>query len=432
MRMYDIITKKREGEELSREEIAFFIKGFTSGEIPDYQAAALLMAICIRGMTDEETVALTEEMATSGDTVDLSCLKNTVDKHSTGGVGDKVSLVVAPLVASLGATVAKMSGRGLGHTGGTIDKLESIPGFKTEISSDEFFEIAKKHGVVIVGQSGNLDPADKKLYALRDVTATVPAMPLIASSIMSKKLAAGAHSIVLDVTVGSGSFMPEFDMARELAEKMVKIGKAAGRNIAAVITDMDAPLGVCVGNSLEVGEAVEILKGKGTQDLRQVCVTIGAEMLSLALGEEISVCREKCERALDDGTAFDRFKKMVAAQGGDTSFIDDTSKFPRAKNIISVYAESDGLIYHMNTSKIGEISVVAGAGREKKGDKIDFSAGIEVLKKTGDSVKKGDVIARIHTNKTGIDGVLTSEYLSAVELSDKAPQKRPHIWEIVR
>ncbi|MBQ9510524.1 MAG: thymidine phosphorylase [Clostridia bacterium] len=430
--MYDIITKKREGEKLSREEIAFFIKGFTSGEIPDYQAAALLMAICIRGMTDEETVALTEEMATSGDTVDLSCLKNTVDKHSTGGVGDKVSLVVAPLVASLGATVAKMSGRGLGHTGGTIDKLESIPGFKTEISSDEFFEIAKKHGVVIVGQSGNLDPADKKLYALRDVTATVPAMPLIASSIMSKKLAAGAHSIVLDVTVGSGSFMPEFDMARELAEKMVKIGKAAGRNIAAVITDMDAPLGVCVGNSLEVGEAVEILKGKGTQDLRQVCVTIGAEMLSLALGEEISVCREKCERALDDGTAYDRFKKMVAAQGGDTSFIDDASKFPRAKNIISVYAESDGFIYHMNTSKIGEISVVAGAGREKKGDKIDFSAGIEVLKKTGDSVKKGDVIARIHTNKTGIDGVLTSEYLSAVELSDKAPQKRPHIWEIVR
>ena len=432
MRMYDVITKKREGGELSREEISFFIKGFTSGEIPDYQASALLMAICIRGMTDGEIVALTEEMANSGDTVDLSCLKNTVDKHSTGGVGDKVSLVVAPLAASLGATVAKMSGRGLGHTGGTIDKLESIPGFRTEISSEEFFDIAKKHGAVIVGQSGNLDPADKKLYALRDVTATVSAMPLIASSIMSKKLAAGAKSIVLDVTVGSGAFLPDIDEARALAEKMVTIGKAAGRNIAAVMTDMDAPLGICVGNSLEVAEAVEILHGRGTPDLREVCVTICSEMLSLALGEDYEICRKKCESALDDGSAFNRFRAMVEAQGGDVSYIDDTSKFPKAKNVISVRANADGYIYHMNTSKIGEISVTAGAGREKKGDPIDFAAGIEVLKKTGDYVQKGDVIAKIHTNKDGVEAALTNEYLSAVEFSDAAPEKRPHIWGIVR
>lgn len=432
MRMYDIISKKRAGEALSAEEIRFFVDGFTSGEIPDYQASALLMAICLRGMDDGEIVALTKAMASSGDTVDLSRLRNTVDKHSTGGVGDKVSLVVAPLAASLGCTVAKMSGRGLGHTGGTVDKLESIPGFRTELSPAEFFDIAGKVGVCIVGQSGNLAPADKKLYALRDVTATVSSVPLIVSSIMSKKLAAGAGSIVLDVTVGSGAFISDIDDARVLAQKMVTIGKAAGRNIAAVMTDMDAPLGTAVGNSMEVAEAVEVLSGKGPADLREVCVAIGAEMVMLSVGGDEITCREKCLRALDDGSALAKFREMVSAQGGDVSYIDDTGKFKMSKYIIDVRAEEDGFISHMDTARIGEVSVMTGAGREKKGDAIDFSAGIEIIGKTGDAVKRGDVIARIHTSREKIGGECVGEYLSAIKISSEAPEKRPHIWGIVR
>lgn len=432
MRMYDVISKKRAGEALSAEEIRFFVDGFTSGEIPDYQASALLMAICLRGMDDGEIVAMTKAMASSGDTVDLSRLRNTVDKHSTGGVGDKVSLVVAPLAAALGCTVAKMSGRGLGHTGGTVDKLESIPGFRTEISPAEFFDIAEKVGACIVGQSGNLAPADKKLYALRDVTATVSSVPLIVSSIMSKKLAAGAGSIVLDVTVGSGAFISDINDARVLADKMVTIGKAAGRNIAAVMTDMDAPLGTAVGNSMEVAEAVEVLSGKGPADLREVCIAIGAEMIMLAVGGDERSCREKCAQALSDGSALAKFKEMVAAQGGDTSYIDDTSKFKKSVFTIDVVAEDDGFISSMDTARIGEVSVMTGAGREKKGDAIDFSAGIEILAKTGDKVKHGDVIARIHTSRESAGEDCVREYLSAITISGKAPEKRPHIWGIIR
>lgn len=433
MRMYDIIHKKRDGGELSPEEIKFFIENYTSGNIPDYQASALTMAIYFKGMTDSETVCLTECMAKSGDTVDLSRFGNlSVDKHSTGGVGDKTSLIVAPIVASLGGKVTKMSGRGLGHTGGTVDKLESIPGYRTSLSAEDFLAQVEKVGISVIGQSGNMTPADKKLYALRDVTATVDSIPLITSSIMSKKLAAGSHSIVLDVKVGSGAFMKTPEEAEILAKKMVGIGKACGRNTAALITDMNSPLGTAVGNSLEVIEAVNVLKGKADGDLKEVCVQLASAMISLVY----SVSHEEAEKrvlgALSDGSAFEKMKEWIAAQGGDARYIDNTELFEKAAYSFDVISEKSGWISSMDTEKIGLSGVALGAGRSSKEDEIDHSAGIIIHKKTGDRVEKGDVLCTLYTNKK--QAVFDAEklYREAVLTGDKEPEKRPLIYKTVR
>lgn len=399
MRMYDIIEKKRNGNELSKEEIEFFIKGYTDGIIPDYQASAFCMAVYFKGMTENETVLLTEAMANSGDTVDLSMFGTlSADKHSTGGVGDKTSLIVAPIVASLGGKVTKMSGRGLGHTGGTVDKLESIPGYKTTLSGDDFISQVERVGMAIIGQSGNLTPADKKLYALRDVTATVDSIPLIVSSIMSKKIAAGSHNIVLDVKCGSGAFMKTLDDAEILANEMVKIGKGCGRNTAALITDMDRPLGSAVGNSLEVIEAVQVLKGELDNDLKEVCVSLASELISLVLSVSHCEALTMVNNALNSGKAFEKMKEWISAQGGDVSFIENTDKFPKAESVYDVLADSDGYISSMDTEKIGLASVILGAGRENKEASIDFSAGIMLYKKTGDKISKGEKLATLVTN----------------------------------
>lgn len=343
MRMYDIITKKKHGEELSDEEINEFVRAYTAGEIPDYQVSALLMAIYFKGMTDRETTTLTMAMSTSGDTLDLSPFGTlTVDKHSTGGVGDKTTLIVAPIAASCGCKVAKMSGRGLGHTGGTVDKLESFPGYNTSLPADKFFEQVEKTGISVIGQSGNFAPADKLLYALRDVTATVDSVPLITSSIMSKKLAAGSHSIVLDVKCGSGGFMKTPEDAEILAEGMVRIGKRCGRNIAALITNMDTPLGTAIGNSLEVIEAIEVLRGKGPDDLRAVCIELACAMVKLALGKTDEEAKEAVLNAISSGAALNTLKVWISAQGGDASFVDNTEKFRKSTITYNVCANEDG------------------------------------------------------------------------------------------
>ena len=399
MRMYDIIAKKRDNKELSGEEISYFVKGFTSGEIPDYQAAALLMAIYINGMTDRETALLTMEMANSGDTADMSAVKGvTVDKHSTGGVGDKTTLIIVPIVAALGGKVAKMSGRGLGHTGGTVDKLESIPGFQTELSPEEFFDNVNKIGAAMISQSGNLAPADKKIYALRDVTATVSSIPLIASSIMSKKIASGSDCIVLDVKYGSGAFMKNIEDAKELARQMVDVGRACGRKVSAVLSNMDTPLGFAVGNSLEVIEAVKVLKGEQKDDLYDICIELAANMLTLSIDKPIDECRELAKGAIEDGSAFEKLKEIVKAQGGETAVLDDTELFEKAKYSFEITAEESGYISRLDSEKIGISSVILGAGREYKGDKIDHSAGILLKKKTGDFVNKGDILAVMYAN----------------------------------
>ncbi len=433
MRMYDIIKKKRDGEELTTEEINFFVDGYTKGEIPDYQASALCMAIFYKGMNPRETTDLTLAMAKSGDMLDLSVLGDkTVDKHSTGGVGDKVTLIVAPIAATLGCTVAKMSGRGLGHTGGTVDKLESIPGFKVEIPSDEFFSIVKQTGIAVIGQSGNLTPADKKLYALRDVTATVESLPLIASSIISKKLSAGSQHIVLDVTCGSGAFMKTPEAARELAKAMVEIGNMAGRKMTAVITNMDTPLGINIGNILEVKEAIDVLRGKGPDDLVTVCKTIASLMYSSCFGVSTDDAMPKVEEAINSGAAFQKLKEMVGAQGGDISFIDDPSLFESSKYVYEVKAERAGYISHMNAETIGIASVVLGAGREKKEDSIDYKAGISLLKKTGSHVDIGDTIAILYTDLE--DKILEAEklILGTIEMSDDKPADEKLIYEIIK
>ena len=364
MRFYDIIAKKRHGLALSGEEIDFFVSEYTAGSIPDYQASALLMAICTRGMSGEETARLTAAIAASGNRVDLSCFGNlTVDKHSTGGVGDKTTLIVAPLAASLGCKVAKMSGRGLGHTGGTVDKLESFPGYTTSLSSEKFLDTVRRIGVSVVGQSGNLAPADKKIYALRDVTATVDSVPLIASSVMGKKLAAGAHSIVLDVKCGSGSFMKTPREAEELARAMVDIGRRNGRAVSALITNMDAPLGSAVGNILEVREAIDTLRGAGPRDLREICIALAAEMAHLSLGTDLRTARSRAEEALAGGAALAKFKEWISAQGGDVSYIDEPEKFDTARCITELKATEDGYITAMDTERIGLASVALGAGR---------------------------------------------------------------------
>lgn len=424
MRMYDIIKKKRDGGKLSEAEINYFVKGCTDGSIPDYQISALCMAIYFQGMDLEETTALTLAVRDSGEKLDFSNIKGIrVDKHSTGGVGDKTSLVIAPIVASLGLKVAKMSGRGLGHTGGTVDKLESIPNFNTALSTEDFERIVNETGIAIVGQTATLAPADKKLYAIRDVTATVDSMPLIAASIMGKKLAADDDCIVLDVKTGSGSFMKTIEDSKKLAELMVGIGKKAGKKVLALITDMDVPLGKAIGNSLEVKEAIATLHGKGPKDFTEVCLALASDMLYLAgLGTE-NECRVLANNAIKSGNAFNKFREMVVAQGGDVSVIDDPSKFPEAKYKENVYAEKSGYISKVDTEGYGIASLMLGAGRNAVGENIDYSAGIVLKKKTGDFVRVGEAIATLYTDdETRIREVIR-RFNDATFISDEKPQK---------
>ncbi len=433
MRMYDIIHKKRNGGELSGDEIRFFVEGYTNGSVPDYQAAAFCMAVYFQGMTEKETSELTLAMAESGDQIDLSGIDGfTVDKHSTGGVGDKTSLIVAPIVASCGGKVAKMSGRGLGHTGGTVDKLEAIPNFRTELTPDEFIKQVNNIGLCIVGQTGELAPADKKLYALRDVTATVESIPLIASSIMSKKLAAGSKGIVLDVKTGSGAFMKTFEESENLAKEMVSIGKSAGRSVTAVITNMDIPLGNSVGNSLEVIEAIKTLKGEGESDLTDVCLTLAAQMLCMVTGEDEKACYAMAKDAIDDGSALNKLCEMISAQGGNAGVVDDFSLFKQPKHTVEISSEREGYIEHTDAEKIGLASVILGAGREKKGDPIDSSAGIVLKKKTGDRVEKGDTLAIFYTDDESKIEEAKREFFEAFTFDNKKPPAQKLIYRIIK
>lgn len=398
MRMYDLIEKKKCGQSLNTEEIKWMITEYVKGEIPDYQVSAFLMAVYFKGMTDEELTDFTMAMAKSGDMVDLSAISGIkADKHSTGGVGDKTTLIIAPIVAACGVKIAKMSGRGLGHTGGTIDKLESIPGFQTSIPNDRFFKIVNEVGISVIGQSGNLAPADKKLYALRDVTATVDSIPLISASIMSKKLAAGSDCILLDVKTGSGAFMKSIEDSITLASKMVEIGNRAGRKIAALITDMDIPLGCAIGNALEVKEAIEVLNGKGPEDLKTVCYALAANMLYLAEKGTLEECKVLVEQVIADGSALGKLKDMVKAQGGDVSVIENPENFKKAEYEYELVATHSGVITHINTEEVGIASVVLGAGRETIQSEIDYTAGIVLCKKTGEQVEPGDTIAKLYS-----------------------------------
>ncbi len=432
MRMYDIIQRKKAREELTEEEIRFLIAGYTAGDIPDYQMAAFAMAVYFNGMTPAETATLTDAMMHSGDTVDLSRFGTlSVDKHSTGGVGDKTSLIVAPIVSALGGKLAKMSGRGLGHTGGTVDKLESIPGFQTELSAEAFLAQVEQVGVAVIGQSGDLAPADKKLYALRDVTATVDSVPLIASSIMSKKLAAGSHSIVLDVKVGSGAFMKTRADGEALARQMVDIAAACGRQAAALVTNMDIPLGSAVGNAIEVMEAVEILQGGGDRRLRSLCEALATEMLCLCQGWSPEEAAARVTEAVDSGAAFEQLCRWVAAQGGDADYLRDLSRFPVAP-AYEVCASADGYITAMDAERIGIVGVALGAGRATKEEAIDFAAGIRLLKKTGDAVTAGEPIAVLYTNRAGAVEGAKAAYLDAVTISAAAPAAQELIYTVVR
>ena len=424
MTMYELITKKKHGKELSSDEIKYLVKGFTDGSIPDYQMSAFCMATLFTGMTDRETAELTLAMAESGDTVDHSAFGNlSCDKHSSGGVGDKTTLIVAPIVASLGGVVAKMSGRGLGHTGGTVDKLESIRGYRTELNPEEFMSISKKCGLCVCGQSGNLAPCDKKLYALRDVTATVDSIPLIVSSIMSKKIAAGSKNIMLDVKCGSGAFMKTKEDAKRLAEGMVTIGKMCGRNTKALITNMDVPLGFAVGNSLEVIEAVEVLKGKTHGDIREVSTSLASGLVASIKNIGTDEAKVLCEKAIDDGSALEKFKEWICAQGGDISFVDDYSLLPTAEYKSEIKADRDGYISYMDAEKIGLSSCELGAGRKTKTDVIDLSAGLVLSKKTGDAVKCGDTIATLFASNEALIPKAREIFISSLEFSDKEPQK---------
>ena len=428
-RMYDIITKKKHGEPLTEGEIRFFVEGYTNGTIPHEQASALCMAICFRGMTMEETAILTHAMANSGDTVDLSAFGDlSVDKHSTGGVGDKTTLILAPLVACLGGKVAKMSGRGLGHTGGTVDKLESIPGYRTSLSPREFFEISNRVGVCVVGQSGVLAPADKKLYALRDVTATVDCMPLIASSIMSKKLAGGAKSIVLDVKCGSGAFMKTPEAAAELADAMVQVGQACGRNVRALITNMDVPLGTHIGNALEVKEAVAVLRGEQQDDLYRVCIALASNMLSLCMGWGLEEAENKCVEAIRDGRAYRKLLEWIAAQGGDTAVLEDLSLLPVSPVCYALVSKEEGYLAHMATDGIGTAACLLGAGRAKKEDTIDPGAGIVLCAKVGDHVKAGQTLAYLHTREEALLPAAEKAFLASLTYSSAKPADLPLIF----
>ena len=422
MRMYDLIETKKRGGALTKDEIAYMVRGFVDGGILDYQMSAMLMAIYFQGMNDQEITYLTLEMAHSGDMVDLSPIEGIkVDKHSTGGVGDKTTLVAGPMVASLGVKVAKMSGRGLGHTGGTVDKLESIPGFKTAIPREEFFDIVNRNGIAVIGQSGNMVPADKKLYALRDVTATVDSIPLIASSIMSKKLAAGSDSIVLDVKTGSGAFMKTLEESISLAQKMVSIGCLAGRRCCALITNMDIPLGYAIGNFLEMTEAIRTLKGEGPEDLTRVCLELAANMLHMAGKGTVEECRGMAEESIHDGSALKCLASMVKAQGGDESFIWKPEQFESPSCAYEVKAPEEGYISHMDTEGIGIASVLLGAGRNTKEDAIDYGAGIILKKKYGEKVMPGDVLAVLYADSQERIQAGADKFLSSCTISQDAP-----------
>ncbi|MCI1882299.1 MAG: pyrimidine-nucleoside phosphorylase [Sporolactobacillus sp.] len=419
MRMVDIIEKKRDGHALTTEEINFFINGYTEGKIPDYQASALAMAILFRDMTDREIVDLTMAMVHSGEVLDLSSIQGIkVDKHSTGGVGDTTTLVLAPLVASLGVPVAKMSGRGLGHTGGTIDKLESIHGFHVEISEKEFIKLVNENKVAVIGPTKNLTPADKKLYALRDVTGTVDSIPLIASSIMSKKIAAGADAIVLDVTTGAGAFMKKEKDAVRLAETMVRIGNYVGRRTMAVISDMSQPLGFAIGNGLEVKEAIDTLKGRGPEDLTELVLTLGSQMVVLAKkAASLAEAKNKLKNALSTGRALEKFKSFVSNQGGDPSIVDHPDKLPQADYRIEVPAKSSGVVSGMIADEIGVAAMMLGAGRATKEDQIDFAVGIVLHKKVGDRIERGESLATIYADRKDVEEVKDKLYHS-ISISD--------------
>ncbi len=429
MRMYDLIMKKRNGEVLTDEEIKFFVEGYTKGEIPDYQASAFMMSVYFQGMNSHETSVLTKYMAQSGDMVDLSSIPGIkVDKHSTGGVGDKTTIVIGPIVASCGVPVAKMSGRGLGHTGGTLDKLESIPNLTTSIATEDFFDIVKNIGVSVIGQTGNLAPADKKLYALRDVTATVDNISLIAASVMSKKIAAGSDAILLDVKTGSGAFMKTIDASIELAQTMVSIGEHVGRKTVALITDMDRPLGNAIGNSLEVIEAVNTLKGNGPDDFTEICLNLAADMLYLAGKGDLQECMSMAKDALESGRALNKFKEMVAAQDGDVSVIDNTDLFEKAPIAHEVLADRDGWITAMDTERCGIASVVLGAGRENKEDTIDYSAGIILKAKLGDKVRRGQPLAVLYTSRENAVKAAEDMLKQAIIIDAEQPQVAPLIY----
>lgn len=428
MRMYDLIVKKKKGEKLTNSEIAEMVDGYVKGEIPDYQMSAMLMAICFQGMDSEETATLTMEAAKSGDMVDLSPIEGVkVDKHSTGGVGDKTTIIIGPIVAACGVKVAKMSGRGLGHTGGTIDKFEAIPGMKMALNQEEFFSIVNKVGVSVAGQSGNLAPADKKLYALRDVTGTVDSIPLIAASIMSKKLASGSDCIVLDVKTGSGAFMKTLESSIELSKAMVEIGEHAGRKTMAVVTDMDIPLGHAIGNSLEIIESVETLKGRGPKDLTEVCITLASNMLYVAGKGDIKECEAMAGEALESGRAFAKLVEMVEAQGGDSSVIKDTNRFGSTPYRSEVKAANSGFVNHLNTEKCGIASVLLGAGRETLDSEIDYLAGLILNKKTGDYVEEGEVLAKMYASDKALFDKAEKLLQEAYLIKNEKPEMQPLI-----
>ncbi|HBR30928.1 MAG TPA: thymidine phosphorylase [Clostridiales bacterium] len=434
MRMYDIIQKKQRGIALSENEISFFIKGVSDGSIPDYQISALLMAIYFRGMTDEETITLTECMANSGDRADLSSIKGKkVDKHSTGGVGDKTSLIIAPMVAAadMGVSIAKMSGRGLGHTGGTIDKLESIPGVNTNQSCDDFTRIVNETGLCIIGQSGSFAAADKKLYALRDVTATVNCLPLIASSVMSKKLAAGSDCIVIDVKCGSGAFVKTFEEAAELAQLMVKIGVGAGKKTIALITNMDVPLGRSIGNSLEVMEAADVLSGDGDEDLTELCIILAANMLYVANAAPYDECIKAVTKTLNDGSAKRKLAELVSSLGGNSDYIYNPSLFGESKVSAFLAAERSGYIYRINAESVGKAAMILGAGRSKKEDSIDHNAGIIFHHKVGDYVKEGEVLATLYTSKIDMAQNGIELLFRAIKIKDSPPKNKKLIYRTI-
>jgi pyrimidine-nucleoside phosphorylase len=433
MRMVDLIQKKRDGFALSKDEIEFIVFGYTQGTIPDYQMSALLMAIFLKGMDDDETSNLTMAMVRSGETIDLSPIHGIkVDKHSTGGVGDKTSLIVAPLVAASGVPVAKMSGRGLGHTGGTIDKLESIPGFRIELTKEQFIRNVNDIKLALVGQSGNLAPADKKMYALRDVTATVNSIPLIASSIMSKKIAAGADAIVLDVKVGAGAFMKDLEHARELAETMVRIGKSLGRRTIAVISDMDQPLGREIGNANEVREALDVLQGGGPDDLRSVCLTLAAHMTVLGgVYPDYDAAQKGLQSTLASGAAIEAFAHFVAAQGGDPALIREPERLPRAAREVAVTADAPGYVEFIDAEKIGLAAMLLGAGRKTKEDAIDYAVGVTLSKKVGDHVEAGEPLAVLHVNEAG-EAESIEMLRQAYRIGDDRPAGKPLIYDVVQ
>lgn len=408
VRMIDIITKKRDNVELTKEEIKIFVEGYTNGDIPDYQASSLLMAIFLNGMTKDEVSALTMEMVDSGDKIDLSDINGVkVDKHSTGGVGDTTTLVLAPLVAAVGVPVPKMSGRGLGHTGGTVDKLEAMEGFHVELSQEEFVNLVNEQKLALVGQSGNLTPADKLIYALRDVTGTVNSIPLIASSIMSKKIAAGADGIVLDVKVGDGAFMKNEKDAEALAHTMVQIGNSVGRNTMAVISSMEEPLGYAIGNALEVVEAIDTLKGEGPEDLTELSLVLGSQMVVLGKkADTLEEAREMLEKAIEDGSALEKFRQLIESQGGNGDVIDDYNLLPTAEYKVEVTSDAEGYVTQIESENMGVAASILGAGRETKESEIDLAVGIVLEKKVGDKVKKGDTLAVIHSNKENVDDVI--------------------------